>query len=373
MHNVHEAEPTVFETRWAMSYLRGPLTRDHIRRLMAPIRDARGPQPTAPEAVRPATGASKIGPDAPAPPSARALPARPVLPPDVPQFVVPAGPAGERHYVPQLYAAGRIHFADPKLNVDETRDVYVSVPITDEAVPVDWASAETATYSPADLEREADHPAYFEPLPAAATKATSYEKWSRDFKRWLVQTKQLELLRSDRFGLTSRPLESERDFRIRLQTAAREARDAATDKLRQKYAVKVASLQERIRRAEQVVQREQEQVSQQKTQTAISFGATVLSALFGRKTVSASTLGKATTAARGVGRSMKEQQDVDRARQNVETFQSQLADLEAQIAAETKVLTDTFDPLSEELRTLSLRPKTSQVTVQVVALVWTPR
>ena len=34
LHNVHEDEAVVFDTRWVMSYLAGPLTRDHIRTLM---------------------------------------------------------------------------------------------------------------------------------------------------------------------------------------------------------------------------------------------------------------------------------------------------------------------------------------------------
>ena len=35
LHNVHDKHPTVFETRWTLSYLRGPLGRDEIRRLTA--------------------------------------------------------------------------------------------------------------------------------------------------------------------------------------------------------------------------------------------------------------------------------------------------------------------------------------------------
>ncbi len=34
LHNVHEKEPVLFETRWTLSYLRGPLGRDEIKRLV---------------------------------------------------------------------------------------------------------------------------------------------------------------------------------------------------------------------------------------------------------------------------------------------------------------------------------------------------
>ena len=95
--------------------------------------------------------------------------------------------------------------------------------------------------------------------------------------------------------------------------------------MRQKYAAKIAALDEKLRRAQQAVDRESEQASAQKIQTAVSFGATVLGALLGRKAISATTLGRATTAARGVGRTMKESQDIARAKESVEAVEAQKA------------------------------------------------
>ena len=106
--------------------------------------------------------------------------------------------------------------------------------------------------------------------------------------------------------LVSKPGETERDFQARIQLAGRETRDAAVEKLRDRYAPKLARLREKARKAEEAVGKEQQQASQQKLQTAVSFGATMLGALMGRRAVSLSTLGRATTAARGVGRSAKE-------------------------------------------------------------------
>ena len=143
----------------------------------------------------------------------------------------------------------------------------------------------------------------------------------------------LELFRSPSLGVVAKPGENERDFRVRLQHAAREARDEQVAGLRQKYAPKMLALAERQRKAEQAVAREQEQVASSRVQTGISLATTVFGAMFGRKTFSASTLGRATTAARGVGRSMKESQDVGRAQENVAAVQAQKEELEAQPAS----------------------------------------
>ena len=157
-----------------------------------------------------------------------------------------------------------------------------------------------------------------------------------------------------------------------MQQAAREQRDAAVEKLRQKYAPKVAALEEKKRRAEQAVEREAEQSKSQKFQTAISFGATVLSSFLGRKSVSLSTLGRATTAARSVGRSMKEAQDVGRAQETVEAVNEQLADLDAQFKNDTAALEQATDLQSETLGTLTLKPTKANIAIKHFSLAWAP-
>ncbi|MBE3072465.1 MAG: ATP-binding protein, partial [Acidobacteria bacterium] len=186
----------------------------------------------------------------------------------------------------------------------------------------------------------------------------------------LYQSQTLDLLHSTDAVTTSNPGETERDFRIRLQTTAREQRDAATEAIRQKFAPKMVAIQERIRRAQQAVERETQQASAQKLQTAISFGATLLGALMGRKAISTSTIGRATTAARGVGRTMKEAEDIRRAGETVEVMQGQLADLEQQVQAETQAVAARYDLSALKLETVSLKPKKTQITVQLVALAW---
>ena len=149
-------------------------------------------------------------------------------------------------------------------------------------------------------------------------------------------------------------------------------RDAAVEKLRQKYAPKVAALEEKKRRAEQTVEREAEQSKSQKFQTAISFGATVLSSFLGRKSVSLTTLGRATTAARGVSRSMKEAQDVGRAQETVAAVDEQLAELDAQFKNDTAALEQATESQSEALQTLTLKPTKANIAIRHFSLAWAP-
>ena len=361
LHDVHNSEPVVFQTRWALSFLRGPLTREQIRTLME------GRVPTASLAPRPRTAR----PPTTAPSSAGTKP--PVVPPQIQQYIVPtSGPASEPvgPHVPVALGAARVSFSDAKLKIDATRDVLYATPIADTAVPVDWANSTKIDVAVGDLRPVSSAEGIdFAPLPAAAAQPRNYDVWSKDFGRWLMQTERLQMLRHPTLKTASRPDESERDFRIRLQLEARAARDQAVEDVRRKYASKQAALTERLRRADAAIGREQEQASQQRTQTAVSFGATVLGALFGRKAISTGTLGRATTAARGVSRSMKEAADVKRATENAEAIREQMRELEQQIEADAAAIGAGFD-MNTALDPAVVAPKRGQVEVRFVALGW---
>jgi hypothetical protein len=373
LNNVHEDHPVVFETRWVMSYLRGPLTRTQIKTLM----DARRATPAAsPAAAARAAAPPEARTAAAAPAPAAGAGQRPLLPPDIPQQFVPArrtAPAGSTLlYQPMLFGSAQVRVVDTKSKIDVSRDVTVLTPITGEAVPVAWDQAAAVGFTSSDLVPAAEGDAAFGELPAAAAKKKSYEGWSRDFAGWLLQSQKIELLRSPSLKVVSKPDESERDFRVRLQESTREERDRASEALRQKYAPKQAALQERRRRAEAAVARESEQVKQQGIQTAISVGATILGAFLGRKSINVGTIGRATTAARGAGRVLKETQDIGRAKETVAAVDQAIADLDAQFKAEADALGARTDPLTEPLETIALKPTRQGISVRLVALAWAP-
>jgi hypothetical protein len=379
LNNVHDDAPEVFETRWAMSYLRGPLTRNQIKTLMEPRKAA------APAATRagglPGTAPTVSSVAAAAAAGGAAKPAkggqRPVLPPDIPQYFFPV--RGSRTdgsalvYQPMLLGSGAARFADEKAGVDVTQDGVFVTSITGEAIPVTWDKATEVNVAVEDLEKSPQEAAGYAELPTAAGKVKSYEGWSRDFMNWLYGSQKLELLKRPGSKECSKPGEAERDFRIRLQETAREQRDQWAEQLRKKYAPKIATLEERLRRAQQTATREKEQVLHQGLQTAVSVGATLLGAFLGRKGVGVTTIGRATTAARGVGRVLKERQDIGRAEETVEAIRQQLAGLEVEFKAEMTALEAKTDPLTERLETVVVKPKKTHISVRLVALVWVPQ
>jgi hypothetical protein len=300
---------------------------------------------------------------------------RAILPPDVSQYYIPVRSSGDANatltYHPMLLGAAEVRYSNSK-TVEMTQQLSLLAAFADGPAGFDWSQATSIDLPVDDLESEPEANAQFAEVPADATKAKSYATWRKDLASWIYRNQRLELLESPSLEIVSNPGESERDFRVRLQQLAREQRDEAVEKLRQKYAPKFEVLEDRKRRAEQAVEREAEQAKGQKVQTAISFGATLLSSFLGRKRTSMSTLGRATTAARGVSRSMKESSDVDRAQENVEAVSQKLADLEADFQAETKALEQSLDPQTEQLEKVSLKPTKANIAVKVLTLAWAP-
>ena len=137
----------------------------------------------------------------------QSLPARPVLPPDVPQFVVPVAPVLQPEPRRSQTATSRactlpLAFTSAiRSSASMTRAMSrCSCRSAMRPLPSTGPRPKSPTCTPSDLERDADQPALFEPLPAAATKPKSYEKWRREFCRWIASTQRLDLLRSDRLA-----------------------------------------------------------------------------------------------------------------------------------------------------------------------------
>jgi hypothetical protein len=299
-----------------------------------------------------------------------------VLPPEIVQRFVPlrsnAPPGARLVYQPALLGCAKVYFADSKSGANQEQAICLLAALTDQLVAADWTTAEETDVDPADLETEPQAGAGFAPLPSGASKAKNYDAWKKQFADAIYRGRSVELFRCAELKISSNPGESERDFRVRLQQASRESRDAAKEELRQRYAPKLATLQERRRRAEQAVAREQEQASASKWNTAISVGTTILGAFLGRKAVSAGTIGKATTAARGASRTYKESQDVARAGETVQAIDQQMADLQAQFDADVNAAQAACDPGTLPLETVSLKPKKTDINVSAFVLAWTP-
>ena len=223
-----------------------------------------------------------------------------------------------------------------------------------------------------DVAHEGIPGAGYADCPTAAANVKNYTKWNREFKRWVRQAETITLYRSKKYRLTSEAGETEGEFRIRLQQQANEKRDVAVAKLRKRYASKATTLENRLMRAEQAIEREKQQSTKKKLDTAVSFGTAILGAVLGRKKLSSTTASKMGTAIRSASGARKEAADVKRAKQTAEKVRADLKTLSQALEQDINALDAAYDAQDEELREIEVKPKLTDIHVPVVALAWMP-
>jgi hypothetical protein len=389
MNNVHDDEPVVFQSRWALSFLRGPLSREQIASLMKDrkaITTTAGPAASA-SSVAGSKPTASVGGSSPnsalRTPNSALADGRPVLPPDVPEaFIarksqVPSG--GSLLYRPALLGSGRVHFVSSKEVLDEWRDVHLLALVNDDltssadAVPAAlWDEAEILVDDCPDLVPKSEGEARYAALPNVMTQPKKYGDFSKALKEKLYRSQRFTILKCAALKMVSKADETEGDFKARVQQAGRERRDLEVEKLRVKYAPKLQALVDQKRRAEQKLEKEKSQVKEQSMSTVLSIGATVLGAIFGRKLATTTNVNRAISGVKSASRTSRQKADVDAAEDEIESLDEKLATLNEQLKADTDKIQEQFDPAALEIEEVDVQPKKTDVTIGRVTLCWTP-
>ena len=369
MNNVHEDHPAVFQTRWALSFLRGPITRSQIQVLMADQKAQRDAELAAAKAA--------------GQPQRERLPSeaqRPesdiVVPPGIDVHYLPCGTEAAVGativYRPALLGRARLHFARAAYQLDTWQDRAVLQRV-DRGIPdPTWEDAPEINAADLQTDGQPRDGADFSPLPAALGNPKKFKSWATQLRDHFYQTATLTVWKCTELKTYSEPGESESDFRIRLAGLAHEARDLAVEKLRTQFATKAATLKGRIETAEAAVQREQSQASRATMDSVVSFGSTVLGALFGRKIASSTNVSRGATSMRSLGRAAQQRSDVARAREKVESLNEDLAELDSRLGEAIGALEEKYAAQSLQLESFAVRPRKSDTEVAPLAVVWTP-
>lgn len=386
MHNVNLRAPVIFTTRWAMSYLRGPLTRQQIKTLMAPRKAPATTRPPAEAAMAAAGRGAAAG-------AATGLLAQPpVLPPAIEQVYLPLAltesqgvrqvadrvggsvtPIEKRLvYTPTLIGFASVHFVDRKLDLDEMEDIALLLPLDAQNKVVSWKDARPIGLDPRDLADRPERDALFAAdLPPAVTDARAFGRLASDLAEHLYQGQTYTLAYNPALKLYSRPGESERDFKIRCQQVAREQRDAAVDKLRAKYQVQLDRLADKLDRQRRELAESEGQLKGRIGEEVLSGLATVAGAL--------GVLGRRSSSLRGLTSVATRRRITAQAQANVAAAKAEIAQLQAQIEQlkndmeqDIKQVTDQWTAATETIEQIKVRPKKTDIDVQKVALAWAP-
>jgi hypothetical protein len=302
LHDVHRKGPEVFETRWAMSYLRGPMTRDELTKLKKA-----GPAASGAAAVAGAAGAAAtaVAVAAPAPPKPAAPAGPPMLPAEWPARWLDR--RGGDRATPYLWVKAAVRYKSGKGTSDEITSVKLFPLEAD--TPREVVQGDPLDLEGKELRDAAPRPLSYGEVPAwVGTKGVKEaEKALRDRLPDLLAT---TLLRDPLSGLLSNPGEGEVAFAARVGEKAKPA----------------AALVERIeRKRRDLAAAEQAEKSRSMETMASMAGAAfdVLGGLFGKR--KSLKVGK-------VGSVLSKRRMEGAAETKIETLKAELEELEAKVA-----------------------------------------
>lgn len=364
MNNVHDDGPTVFQSRWALSYLRGPLSREQISKLMADKR--KQPQPSA--SSRQAAGSlSTAGGESNT---------RPIVPADVTEkFLIPTKIAGAKArmvYRPAILSQSSIHFVKSSADVDYWQDVQLLVDIDQEVPDPLWEKAKRIEPDVLQLGNQPEDAFAYAELPVELSASKNYASWEKSLKEYFFRHTQCTVYACKALKQTSAPGVAEMDARIEFSHKAKELRDQAIDKLKIKFGDKIRSFQTRILASQQKLEREKEQANAKQMEGFFNIGTTILGALLGNKIASSTNVTRAASAVKGMGKAAAQKGDVMRAQESYEELMAAKDELERECQDEIEIVTSQFSVENLALEAIDIPIRKADTKTKLLALVWVP-
>jgi hypothetical protein len=275
-------------------------------------------------------------------------------------------------YEPAILGVATVRFVDRKRQFDEAVEKMLLVPAHEGASGVDWDEAESLSTPARDLRKQpettqTEQGPFFANAPDQANRGNKLDKLASDLADWLYYNTKLTLQKHDGLKLFQAPGERERDFRIRLQQAAREQRDQEVDKLKRQFALHLDRLRAKLRKEEQELAEDQAEHAARKQQEVIGIGETVLSWVFGRRSMRGLS-----TAASKRRMTARAGQEVSESEQEIAELQQEIAELEQQLKEQSEEITLKWANLLDEVSREEVMARRSDVDVRMVALAWLP-
>ncbi|MGI9536289.1 MAG: ATP-binding protein [Desulfocapsaceae bacterium] len=354
--SAHLDEPLMFETRWVMSYLKGPISLQDIDRLMAD---------------RPALVEETVEEPTTAETTSSLQSSPPILGEGVEQRYHLLNIYSEKiGFEPWLAGSASVRFYNASRNIDELTQINVRFYLDQSFDSPDWKEAEHLEIELDSCPERAPEGSSFYALPQSFSSLKNFKGWEKELSNYLYQTQRLKLLRAPSLKMESKPAETAAEFQVRISDRLREDKETAVEKLIDKFQIKKERLEKKLDSAYAKLEKEKGDVSAKTTDTILSFGTAVLGAFLGRKAVSSTTMTRTASGIRKAGRIGKEKDDVRRAEELAAQLEQNLEELENEQARTLEELAESYDPAGVETETFAIKPRRSDIFDVRVCLLW---
>ena len=345
LKSAHLDDIRLFSTRWVMSYLKGPLKRDEISALMQTQKESRSLKTeTVDTLIRKHDGLESFQ----------------HIDDSIPQYYEPDA-TQKNIFSPTLGAKVKVHFYQQRRGIDEEKELCLFLALDGKEQILSWEDAVGEEVNFTHFPTVAPTGAKFYALPNIVLEDKGLKRAIRELKETLYQKENIELFRCTSPKLESKTGESRSDFIVRLQDTLQEKKEIEIEKLQTRYSKKEKTLLARLSRAKERVDKE----ASDSTGTMIEAGIAVLGALFGR--TSPAKIGRAVSKGSKI---LKERGDMSRAEARMAAIKDDIEALEYELEDKIDALNDKFDVENCEIETFKIKPRKTDIDVEICAIVW---
>jgi len=345
LKSAHLEDVRLFSTRWVMSYLKGPLKRDDIDRLMKVQKEV---QDITVESVHTLVNKSNI------------LDSIQHIDESIEQyFELDTGE--ENKFTATLGALAKVHFYNQRKGIDEERELILSLVLSSHQKSIGWEEAVEEVESFENYPYTAPNKAKFQALPKVVLEDKGLKRAIRELKQSLYREQSLELLRCASPKLESKVNESELDFKIRIKDILDDKKEQEIEKLQTRFEKKEKILLTRLDRAKARVEKE----ASDSTSSMIETGIAVLGALFGR--TSPAKIGRAFKKGSNI---LKERGDMSRAEERMSLVQEDIEALEYELEDNVDEINEKYTIDNCKIETFKIKPRKTDIDVEHCAVVW---
>ena len=345
LKSAHLDDIRLFNTRWVLSYLKGPLKRDEIASLMQEQKEA---QNIEVESVDTLVNKSKN------------IESFQNIDTSIPQYFEPDASA-ENSFSSTLMAKAKVHFYSQRRGIDEEKELTLLLELDSNLQNIRWDDAREELIDFENFPHSPPSKAKFQSLPDVIVKDKGLKAVTRELKDYLYQKEFLELLRCASPKLESKVDESRSDFTVRLQDMLNDKKEIEIEKLQASYGRKEKVFTDRLARAQERVEKE----SSDSTSSMINAGIAVIGALFGR--TSPTKIGRAFKKGSDI---LKERGDMSRAEERVAQINEDIEALEYELEDKIDVLNEKYNVDNCEIENFAIKPRRTDINVENCALVW---
>ncbi len=382
LHNVHERGQQVFKTRWAMAYLRGPITRTKLREVNKLVGAVEPPISTA---TRDASdGDVKIDRVTAAKVSAGTTTRRPKVPTGISEFFLPniitssQALKGAKHdpeksevlglmYKPALLAQANVRYLDRKNNLDHVESSTAIVEDVDPKGFVRWDEWAISPLDPASFDSGPGPDAQFAPLEAPLNDAKRLKAIEKDFQDYIYHGAGLKIPSNPALKIFATPGIAEAEFENQCNEAADEVAAVEIRKLEKKYKTKIKRINDRLTKEKRELAEDQADLGSRKVEELATLAENVFGLFSGSR--SSRRISTSLTKRRMTS---KAKADVEESEDVIEDFMQELDELRAELAQEVLEIHDRWDLVALEIEETVIAPYKKNIRVDLFGVAWTP-